>query len=76
MPKIIHKVVADAIEGNVSSSKLLLEIAGMKEAAQPPADAGDESSGGIGPLLDLSMLESMREQIAAMPDLPEPSARK
>ena len=75
LPKIVQKAVGDAIEGNLAASKLILEIAGLRDAAQIDAEPVEESETGLGPL-EAGMLESLRQQVAAMPGRPEPPARK
>lgn len=74
LPRIVHEAVRSAVDGNAAASKLILEIAGLKDSARVEDTPRDESETGIGPL-EMGMLESLRQQVAAMPDRPEPPKR-
>lgn len=74
LPKIVLNAVDDAIGGNAAASKLILEIAGLKDSAKIDDAPENETNDCMGPL-EMGMLENLRQQVAAMPDRPEPPKR-
>lgn len=69
LPAVIEKLVAVALDGNPAACKTVLELAGFEEQVKRMVSDSDAQNL---PPLEQGMLESLREQIARMPDTPDP----
>lgn len=70
LPAILIGVVQQALNGNLSASKLLLEIAGLKDSLQETVQANQSAESPSH--IELEFLDRLRSRIASLPQVPDP----